>query len=58
MMMSNQAFEKTLLSSLGYGVMAGFWFGIKYHSLLTGLLASLLCAGLYAGMMLWRLKSA
>jgi hypothetical protein len=57
-MMSNQAFEKTLLSSLGYGVMAGFWFGIKYHSLLTGLLASLLCAGLYAGMMLWRLKSA
>ena len=57
-MMTPQAFEKTLMSSLGYGVMAGLWFGMHYHSLLAALVGSLLCASIYAGFMVWLLKSA
>jgi hypothetical protein len=55
--MTQQVLEKTILSTLGYGVMMGISFGMKYHSFAVGLLASLVCCAIYGGVMYWQLNS-
>jgi hypothetical protein len=56
--MTQPQFEKILLSSLGYGAMTGISFGLKYHSLQVGLMASLICGLIYGGIMAWKNSSA
>ena len=51
-----QTMEKTLMASLGYAILAGFWFGIKYQSFIAGLIASVLCGGLYISGLTWGVK--
>ena len=52
-MMGQKMMKKTLMSSLGYGLMIGLWFGVKYHSVLVWVIASILCTSIYAGVMVF-----
>jgi hypothetical protein len=53
-MMTPPQFDKILYSSVGYGLLTGIGFGMKYHSLQVGLLASLICGLMHGGVLAWR----
>jgi hypothetical protein len=57
-MMTEKMMKKTLLSSLGYGLMVGVWFGVKYHSIMVWFVASVLCTSIYASVMVFSAADA